>query len=117
MAKKTIVELIDDLDGKNPADETVMFGIDGVDYEIDLSVKNATKLRDALEPFAQAARRGPHRKQRGKVLGSNGQASMSREESAAIREWANANGYGVAARGRIAADIVDAYRGRKAVTL
>ena len=80
-------------------------------YEIDLSAKNATKLRDALETFASAARRVVARKHKAK---SNGQAAMSREQSAAIREWANANGYEVAARGRIAAEVVEAYHGASA---
>ena len=50
MAQKTIVSLIDDLDGTE-ADETVRFGLDSVQYEIDLSEKNATTLREALAPF------------------------------------------------------------------
>ena len=47
MAKETITRLIDDLDG-GEAHETVTFGLDGWSYEIDLSTKNATKLRNAL---------------------------------------------------------------------
>lgn len=50
MAKETITRLIDDLD-KSDADETVRFGLDGVEYEIDLSAKNAAKLRQLLEPY------------------------------------------------------------------
>ncbi len=47
MAQIREVRLIDDLDGES-ADETVEFGIDGKNYEIDLSKDNAGKLRDAL---------------------------------------------------------------------
>lgn len=48
MAKKVTVTLVDDFDGSGAADETVEFGLDGVTYEIDLSTKNATKLRGDL---------------------------------------------------------------------
>ena len=50
MSRKVIVYLIDDFDGK-AADETVLFGLDGVTYEIDLSAKNAKKLRANLQPW------------------------------------------------------------------
>ena len=56
MVKKVLVSLIDDFDGK-PADETVQFGLDGVSYEIDLSAKNAKKLREHLQPWVNAGRR------------------------------------------------------------
>lgn len=49
MAKKVTVTLVDDFDGSGAADETVEFGLDGVTYEIDLSTKNATKLRGDLK--------------------------------------------------------------------
>ena len=56
MAQKTIVQLIDDLD-QGAAEETVSFGLDGANYEIDLSAKNAAKLRDALATYVANARR------------------------------------------------------------
>ena len=56
MAQKVTVELEDDLDG-GPADETVRFGVDGSDYEIDLSKKNAAALRRKLAPFIEHARK------------------------------------------------------------
>ena len=51
MAKETITRLIDDLDGGE--DGTVKFGLDGVQYEIDLSKDNAAKLREALQPYVR----------------------------------------------------------------
>ena len=51
MAQKVRIILEDDLDG-GPADETVRFGLDGGQYEIDLSNANAARLRDAIRPFA-----------------------------------------------------------------
>ena len=54
MAKKVTVTLVDDFDGEGAADETVEFGLDGVTYEIDLSTKNAAKLRNDLKQWVEA---------------------------------------------------------------
>ncbi|QNG17372.1 Lsr2 family protein [Rhodococcus triatomae] len=111
MAKKVTVTLIDDLDQEAPADETVEFALDGVQYEIDLSSENAARLRETLDEWVSHARKvSGRRKARGAAgTPSKGRASASREESAAIREWARQKGLKVSARGRISADIVDAY--------
>ena len=64
MAQKVTIVLEDDLDG-GPADETVRFGFEGTDYEIDLSAKNARAFRKGLAPFIEHARkagRGPARR-------------------------------------------------------
>ncbi len=52
MAKETITRLVDDLDG-GVAHETVTFGLDGHLYEIDLSPRNAKKLRTELAVFVE----------------------------------------------------------------
>ncbi|NLU82106.1 Lsr2 family protein [Rhodococcus sp. HNM0569] len=110
MAKKVTVTLIDDVDQDAAADETVEFGLDGVQYEIDLSSENAEKLREQLAVWVSHARRVTGRK-RTKSASSSAKprASVDREQSAAIREWARKNGMKVSARGRISADVVDAY--------
>lgn len=56
MAKRTVIELIDDLDGSE-ATETVYFGLDGADYAIDLAGKNADELRGLLARFVDAGRK------------------------------------------------------------
>ena len=56
MAKQIIHKLVDDIDGGD-ADETVKFSLDGVQYEIDLSKKNAGKLRDLFAPYLEAGSR------------------------------------------------------------
>ena len=56
MAQKVQVQLIDDLDGSE-ADGTVRFGLDGTEYEIDLSAEHAQELRGALARYVGAARR------------------------------------------------------------
>jgi hypothetical protein len=89
------------------AGETVSFGIDGSEYQIDLAGKNAAKLRKALLPYIEAGRRvgGHSRRTRSRSKGSaNGDAK-------AIREWAAENGIELSARGRIPAGVMEQYRG------
>lgn len=103
MAKQVIERLVDDIDG-GEADETVLFGLDGVSYEIDLSDTHAQALRENLAEYIDTARKaGAARRRR-----RNGRQS-SRERSAAIRTWAKERGIQVNERGRIPANIVDEY--------
>ena len=110
MAQKVTVSLIDDMDG-NKADETVEFGLDGKNYEIDLSSKNAEKLRDALATYVAAARRpgGRRRGGGGGAAAATRRPSVDREQNQAIRDWARKRGMKVSDRGRIPADVLDAY--------
>jgi hypothetical protein len=114
MAQQTITIRIDDLTGEELGREgtTVTFGLDGTTYEIDLADKNAQDMRDVLGKYVGAARRV------GKVSAhSTGRRSSSsgsghradREYTAAVRAWAQAHGHKVADRGRIPADVVEAY--------
>lgn len=102
MAQRVQVILEDDIDGTS-ADETIRFGLDGVDYEIDLSDTNAHKLRDALAPWLGHARRVS--KRRG---GGSGSAAKSGSPTD-IRNWARANGMEVNSRGRVPAHVREAY--------
>ncbi len=117
MARQVITSLIDDIDGK-PASQTIEFGIDGVGYSIDLSDRNADKLRAALHPYIDAGTRV------GRVTPSGGRftagprrpsgraglpARTSRDQTQAIREWAAKAGHEISNRGRIPARIVEAY--------
>ena len=61
VARQVHVKLVDDLDGSQ-ASETVVFGLDGRHYEVDLSEENAARLRDGLSRFVQAARRQRHQR-------------------------------------------------------
>jgi nucleoid-associated protein Lsr2 len=112
MARRTIQVLTDDLDG-GEAEETVKFGLDGTQYEIDLSKKNANKMRDALAPFLAAGRKVGRG---GVVIGGRaasarvrGGATADRDQNRAIREWAQGKGIKVSDRGRIKQEIVDRY--------
>ncbi|MDV6295561.1 histone-like nucleoid-structuring protein Lsr2 [Rhodococcus aetherivorans] len=114
MAKKVTVTLIDDVDGETAADESVEFGLDGVTYEIDLSEDNAAKLREELEFWVTYARKVGGRK-RAKVVPTapaprkSSRGGTDRERTAEIREWARNNDMPVSARGRISAEIIEAY--------
>ena len=110
MAKRVIHELIDDINGQ-AADESLTFALDGVQYEIDLTAKNAAKLRDALAPFVGAATkvgRGPIATGRGRERGRS-TARADRELNQAIRDWAKSKKIDVSDRGRIKQEIVDRY--------
>lgn len=111
MAQKTIVQLVDDLDGTASDDiATVTFGLDGVSYEIDLTEGNASNLRKTLEEFVSAARRTGGRIKRGTAsVTTNGSAGAGREQAQAVRDWARRNGHEISARGRIPANIQEAF--------
>ncbi len=120
MAQIREVRLVDDLDGE-AADETVEFGVDGKNYEIDLSKENAGRLRDALADFVSAARRAGGRRRGGNNAGSSnnngggagsapkGRTAIDREQNQAIRDWARKRGMKVSDRGRIPAEVLEAY--------
>src|SRR4029450_13082413 len=110
MAKQVITLLTDDLDGGEAA-RTVEFGLDGVNYTIDLSEKNAGKLRKALDPFLTVATRvgrsnapAPAARRTAPVAGTT---RSNRDQNQAIREWANKNGHNVSERGRIPSHVVE----------
>ena len=111
MAQKTIVQLVDDLDGTASADiATVTFGLDGVSYEIDLAEGNASNLRKSLEEFVAGARRTGGRIKRGTAsVTTNGSVGVGREQAQAVRDWARRNGHEISARGRIPANIQGAF--------
>jgi hypothetical protein len=100
VAQKTVVELVDDLDG-GTAEETVSFALDGVEFQIDLSAENAANLRDILAPYIGHGRRTGGRKQRTSSASSRAPKSAGGQENQAIREWARSQGKAVAERGRL----------------
>lgn len=107
MAQKVQVLLLDDLEG-GEADETVTFALDGKTYEIDLTTANADKLRGVLEPYVKSGRRTGGRSARGKGRAASSSGSSS-QDTAKIRAWAKEQGYEVNDRGRVPANIREAY--------
>jgi hypothetical protein len=57
MAQRIVTNLVDDLDGSSPADETIRFSVDGSEYEIDLSARHAAEFRSVLNVYVGAARK------------------------------------------------------------
>jgi hypothetical protein len=105
MAQRIQTLLIDDLDGGEAAG-TVRFGLDGTEYEIDLSAAHGDELRKALEQYLAHARR---------TVGTARTAARSRRGSAAVdtakvREWARGQGIEVKDRGRVPADVLEQYK-------
>ena len=102
VAKQMITELLDDIDGSVAA-ETVSFALDGVSYEIDLSVRNARALRSELTRWQQAARH----------VGGRRVAPLAvptAVDTRAVRAWAASNGVQVPNRGRIPNAVIEHYR-------
>lgn len=128
MAKKVVI--VDDLDGKSEADETVVYGIDGEFFEVDLSAENASALRDLLRPYLDVSRpigareavrraggngngsnagNGSNGNGSGSAGGANGSAGGA-GDPAVVRAWAQANGVEVGEKGRIPEQVVQRWR-------
>lgn len=107
MAQKVNITLVDDIDGSE-ADETVTFALDSTTYEIDLNDRNAAALREALSGYIGHARKvtdgGARRGGRKTGIGPS-----SGTNTKDVREWAREQGMDVSERGRISADIQQAY--------
>jgi hypothetical protein len=103
MAQKVHIVLEDDLDGSD-ATQTVSFGLDGTSYEIDLNDKNASALRDTLASYV-----GHARKVTGSRRGRRPAAPANGHSAREIRDWARSNGQKVPERGRIPAEVREAF--------
>ena len=116
MAQKTIVTLVDDLTGEEAENiSTVEFALDGVTYQLDLTDENSTKLHDALSPYAKAGRKIGGRRRSGPRPGqanksTDPSARYNRETLKSIREWAKKNGHNVSDRGRLPAEVMQAWQ-------
>jgi len=107
LARTTIVQLIDDIDGSAAA-ETVRFAVDDRTYEIDLSTEHAEGLRHSLAQFVAAARRaGPVDASSKRGQGRQGRPHGG--DSSTVRAWAAENGVPVSTRGRVPQAVVDQY--------
>ena len=108
MAQRVNVVLVDDLDGGDAA-ETVSFALDGVDYEIDLSEQHAGELRNALSLYIGHGRRTGGRRRRSSAGGATKPSGSGGPSASEIRAWARENGWEVPERGRVAAEVREAY--------
>ena len=106
MAKQTVVQVVDDLDGKPLKDAvTVRFGIDGKSYEFDTSAAHAKEFYKTLDKYVEVSRRATGTR----ATKSAAETKRPKEQTAAIRQWAIRNGYEVSDRGRIPTEIIEAF--------
>ena len=112
MAQRTIVQLVDDVDGKELAPgegQTVRVALDGASYELDLSNKNAQHLRDDFGKWLSHARKASGSRRSSRRSADSSATRRDPEQTRAIREWAKANGHEVSDRGRIPTEVAEAY--------
>lgn len=107
MAQKIQTLFVDDIDGSE-AEGTVRFGLDGAQYEIDLSTIHAEELRSVLAPYTRAGRKVAavaRRTGRGPA-----KAAVNGFSTNEIRDWAKENGLEIKDRGRVPADVITKFR-------
>jgi hypothetical protein len=103
MAKITITQITDDIDGSKDAD-TYSFAWQGSEYEIDLSNKNFKALDKLLKPYIEVATKVSKRSS-----SSRRSTPAAKRDFSAIREWAKSQGIEVSSRGRIPRAVVEQY--------
>ncbi len=108
MAKQTVTQLIDDLDGSE-ASQSVAITYKGKTYSLDLNDENASELDDALAPYIAAAEKaggvqgGRGGKRAARSTAKQGSGNGGDADPKDVRAWAEANGVTVSSRGRISA--------------
>lgn len=112
MAEKRTVQLVCDFTGE--PGETVNFGLDGENYEMELSPVLAAGLRDKLKPFVERGRKvAPESGQLRRSVTRTSQPTSKEKKDyyRAVREWARnqESPLPVSDRGRISADVLAAY--------
>jgi hypothetical protein len=108
MARKVEVKLVDDIDG-GVADETLKFGVDGINYEIDVNAEHAEELRASLAKFILTARRVGRRGVTSSRARAAAPGRSDRARNQAIREWAKRRGIALSGRGRIPRSIAEQF--------
>jgi hypothetical protein len=101
MAIRSVVE--SDISGK-PDAATVMFGLEGDWFEIDLTDEEKKKLEQALKPYLTKGRKPTNQGEKKRVV-----PETTAEERDVIRAWAKSKGFAFAPRGRIPKDVMAAY--------
>ena len=114
MARRIVHQLVDDIDGtllEVGEGETVLFSVDGVAYEIDLTDENAAALRGALDRYIKAARTVSSARATSAASSSGGRKRRrtGQQDYSDVREWAKKNGFQVSDRGRVPASVLEAY--------
>jgi hypothetical protein len=109
MARTTITQITDDIDGSKDAEE-VAFSFMGTDYTIDLAKKNRAAFEKAMKPYVDAGTRVSRRSRAGSSPKKSSTRSSTGADVKAVRAWAAANGYEISTRGRVPRAVVEAYQ-------
>jgi hypothetical protein len=113
VARKVVVELVDDIDGTVFGDdggESIHYAVDGVEYVIDLKDEHATEFRETFEYYIEHSTRVGGRKHRSDRPAKPTAGKQRRDDTKKIRAWAIEQGYELAARGRIPTEVEQAFR-------
>ncbi|QIX26940.1 Lsr2 family protein [Nocardioides sp. JQ2195] len=105
MAKTTLIQITDDLDGSKHAQE-ISFAFQGTDYTIDLGKKNLAGLEKALKPYISAATKVPRSSNR---TSRSTKPKATNQNLTAVRKWAASNGLEISDRGRIPKAVLEQY--------
>lgn len=107
MVQQYISVKTSDLSGVELVDgggDTISFSVGRNSYAIDLTNEEVGAFYDALKPFTDAARKG------GDVTSTRtARSTTPKQDLAAVRDWANKNGFQVSTRGRVPANVLEAY--------
>lgn len=112
MAQRVHTILVSDLTGKEIEEgngETINFSFRGVDYQIDVTLKEAEQFDKSIGKYLEAAQRLGGRRSSG---GGRGKAKVDPSQAKAMRRWLQDNGYEVSSRGRIPQELQDVYHAR-----
>ncbi|MFT4041874.1 MAG: Lsr2 family protein [Gordonia sp. (in: high G+C Gram-positive bacteria)] len=122
MATIQSIAFVDDLDGREIALDdvhTISWSWLGVDYQLDVSSSNLDKVETGKVTIAKllevSTRVGGRKQSTAPKVGkpraaTKAPAKSSTGNTSDIREWAAAEGYEVAPRGRLPKDVVEAYQ-------
>ncbi|MDH6287994.1 histone-like nucleoid-structuring protein Lsr2 [Rhodococcus opacus] len=112
MARKVVVEMVDDIDGTAFGDdgESIRYAVEGVEYVIDLKDEHAKELRETFEYFiAHSTRVGGPKHRSDRQVVNPATARRSSGETQKIRAWAIEQGYEISSRGRIPTEVEHAF--------
>jgi hypothetical protein len=112
MGQRIEVVLTCDLHGGDvPAEGTVTFAVDGTTYAFELCADHLKEFRDTLDRYVGAARRAdqPRRGRRRSADSAGPRGRRGATDLSEVRAWARSQGYKVSDRGRISAEVQEAY--------
>ena len=111
LAQRIVTQLISDLSGEEIPDghgETIEFAYRGIAYSIDLTAKEVATFDRAVAPQLEHATVVAGTRKSAAGRGKQA-ASRPRADLRSIRVWARENGYEVSDRGRVRAEVQQAY--------